>query len=58
MKGDWEEEETCPRASSLTSTGITKGLKSRGKETKVEIEEKEGDDKENEQEQVESLAQE
>ena len=49
VEGDWEEEETCPRASPLTLTGITKGPKNRGKEKVVEAEEKEGDDKENEQ---------
>ena len=58
MEGDWEDEETCPRASPLTLTGITKGLKNKAKETKVETEEEEGDDRENEQVQLESLAQE
>ena len=57
VKGTWEDEETCPRASPLTLTRITKGLKNRGKETGVETEEEEeGDDRENEQIQLESLA--
>ena len=49
VKGDWEEEETRPKASSLTLTGINKGPKNRDNETKVEIEEEEWDNKENEQ---------
>ena len=51
MEGDWEEEETCPKASPLTLTGVTKGLKNRSKEKKVETKE-EGDDRENEQVQL------
>ena len=27
MKGNWEEEERCPRVSSLTPTGVTRGPK-------------------------------
>ena len=27
MKGNWEEEEKCPRGSPLTLTGVTKGPK-------------------------------
>ena len=51
-------KETCPRASPLILTSITKGPKNRGKETKVETEEEEEDDRKNEQVQLESLAQE
>ena len=54
MKGNWEEEETCSRASPLTLTGITKGLKNKGKKKKVETEEEEGDDRGNEQAHLES----
>ena len=43
VEGDWEEEETCPKFSPLTLTGITKGLKNRGKEKE------EGDNREIEQ---------
>ena len=32
VEGDWEEEETCPKASPLTLTRITKGPKNGGKE--------------------------
>ena len=54
VKGDWEEEETCPKASPMTLTGIIKGPKNRGNETEVESKEEKGDDKENEQVQLES----
>ena len=36
VERDWEEEETCPKAYSLTLTRITKGPKNRGKEIEVE----------------------
>ena len=35
---EWGSEETYPRASPLTLTGVTKGLKNRGKEKEIEIE--------------------
>ena len=57
VKGTWEEE-TCPRASPLTLTGITKGPKNKGKEKEVETEEEEGDDRGNEQAHLESPIQE
>ena len=56
VEGDWEEKETCPRASPLTLTSITKGPKNRSKEKEVETKEEEGDDRENEQVQFESPA--
>ena len=59
VEEDLEEEETCPRASPLTLIGVTKGPKNISKEKEVETEEEEeGDDKEIEQVQLESLAQE
>ena len=58
VNGAWEEEETCPKVSPLTLTGITKGLKNRSRETDIETEEKERDNRENEQVQFESPAQE
>ena len=58
VKGTWEEEKTCSRASPLTLTGITKGQKNKGKEKKVETKEEEGDDRGNEQAHLESLFQE
>ena len=56
MEGDWEEEETCIKAFPLTLTGVMKGPKNRGKEKKIEIEEEEGDERENEPIQLESPA--
>ena len=58
VKGDWEEEETCPRASPLILTRITKGPRNIGKEKKIEAEKEEGDDREIKQVQFESPAQE
>ena len=58
VKRTWEEEEKCSRASPLTLTGITKGLKNEGKETKVETKEEEGDDRGSEQARFESPIQE
>ena len=34
---DWEEEETCPKTSPLTLTGIIKGPKNKGKEKEAKI---------------------
>ena len=48
VDGDWENEETCRKASPLTLTGVTKGPKNRSKEKEMEIEEEEGDEKNNE----------
>ena len=58
VEGDWEEEETCPKASPLTLTGVTKGPKNRGKEREVEDEKREGDDRDIKQVQFESPVQE
>ena len=41
LEGDWQEEETCPKASSLTLIGVMKGPKNRDKEKEIEIEEEE-----------------
>ena len=57
VNGDWEKEETYPRAFPLTLIGITKGPKNRSRETEIETEE-EGDNKENDQVPLESQAQE
>ena len=54
MEGDWEEEETCPRALPLTLTGITKGPKNKGQEKEVEIEEEARNDRGNEQAHLEN----
>ena len=58
VKGIWEKEETCSRASPLTLTGITKGPKNKSKEKEVETKEEEGDDKGNEKTHLESPVQE
>ena len=39
---EWGKEETYPRASPLTLTGVKKGPKNRGKEKEIEIEEEGG----------------
>ena len=57
MEGDWEEEETCPKVSPLTLTGVIKGPKNRGKEKEIETEEEEGDERENELAKLESPTQ-
>ena len=58
VNGNWEDEETCPKASPLTLTKVTKGSKNRGKEKEIEIEEEERDERENEPVQWESPTQE
>ena len=57
-EGDWEEEETCPKASPLTLLGIIKWLKNRGKEKEAEAKKDEGDNIEIDQMQFEIAAQE
>ena len=54
MERDWEEEETCPKASPLTLTGIIKRPKNRGKAKEVESEKEKGDNIETDQIQFES----
>ena len=46
VKGIWEEEEVCPRVSSLTLTGVTKGPRNRKRKGIIEMEAKpiEGND--------------
>ena len=48
-EGGEGEEETCPKTSPLTLTGIIKGLKNRGKEKEAEIEREDGENIEIEQ---------
>ena len=45
---EWGKEETYPRASPLTLTGVTKGPKNRGKEKEIEVEEERGKERYNE----------
>ena len=51
VKGIWVEEETCPKVSPLTLTGVIKGPKSR-KRKEMEIVEVTGEHEEEEEEQV------
>ena len=44
VEEEWGIEETYPRASPLTLTGITKGPKDRGKGKEKQIEEKKGNE--------------
>ena len=37
VKEEWGKEETYPKASPLTLTGVTKGPKNRGKEKELEV---------------------
>ena len=48
VNGDWENEETCPKASLLTLIRVTKGPKNIGKEKELETKEEEGDERDNE----------
>ena len=41
---DLEDEESCPKDSSLTLTGVMKGPKNRGKEKEMETKEEEEDE--------------
>ena len=38
VRGSWDEEETCPKASPLTLTGVTKGPKNKRQNGMVEVE--------------------
>ena len=38
VRGSWDEEETCPKASPLTLTGVTKGPRNKKKKGIVELE--------------------
>ena len=51
VKGIWVEEETCPKVSPLTLTGVIKGLKGR-KRKEMEIVEVAEEHEEEEEEQV------
>ena len=57
VEEEWGQEETYPRASPLTLTGVTKGPKNRGKGKKIEVEEEREHERFYEPAQWESLAQ-
>ena len=48
VEEEWGKEETYPRASPLTLTGVTKGPKNRGNEKEIEVEEERGNERCNE----------
>ena len=54
VEEDWGKEETYPRASPLTLTGVNKGPKNRGKEKEIVVEEERGNKRCNEPSQWES----
>ena len=55
---EWGNKETYPRASPLTSTGVKKGPKYKGKEKEIDIEEEGGNESCNEPVQWENPPQE
>ena len=57
VEEEWGQEETYPRASPLTLTGVTNSPKNRGKGKEIEVEEERGYERCNEPTQGESPAQ-
>ena len=47
VKGSWDEEETCPKASPLTLTGVTNGPRNRKQKGIVELEAEPGEENDN-----------
>ena len=47
VRGSWDEEETCPKASPLTLTGVTKGLRNKKQKGIVELEEEPTEENDN-----------
>ena len=47
VRGSWDEEETCPKASPLTLTGVTKGPRNRNQKGIVELEAEPGEENDN-----------
>ena len=44
LRGSWDEEETCPKVSPLTLTGVTKGPRNQKKQRMVEVEAESAED--------------
>ena len=44
VRGSWDEEETCPKVSPLTLTGVTKGPRNKKQQRMVEVEAESGED--------------
>ena len=57
VEKEWGKEETYPKASPLTLTGVTKGPKNKGNEKEIEVEEEKGNERCNEPAQWESPSQ-
>ena len=53
VRGSWDEEETCPKASSLTLTGVTKGPRNKKQKRIVDLEAEPG--KENDNREMETV---
>ena len=47
VRGSWDEEETCPKASPLTLTGVTKGPRNRKHKGIMELEAEPGEENDN-----------
>ena len=47
VRGSWDEEETCPKASPLTLTDVTKGPRNRNQKGTVELEANSGEENDN-----------
>ena len=47
VQGLWEEEETCPKVSPLTLTGVTKGTRNKKQKGIVEVETEPAEDNDN-----------
>ena len=47
VRGSWDEEETCPKASPLTLTGVTEGPGNKKKKGIVELEVESGEENDN-----------
>ena len=54
VKGVWEEEEECPKASPLTLTGVSKGQRNQKKKGVI-VEADSGDEEENAKQEEDTL---
>ena len=55
VRGSWDEEETCPKASPLTLTEVTKGPRKKRQKVMVEVEEEAEPTKENGNREMETI---
>ena len=47
VQGSWDEEKTCPKVSSLTLTGVTKGPRNKKQQRIIEVETDPAEDNDN-----------